>query len=143
MPPTYFLVTIILSIIMHFVLPIKRIISPPYTYAGIIFIVFGGVINLWTDGLFKEMKTTVKPYEDAVELITQGPFKLSRHPMYLGMTSILFGIALLHGTIVTFIFPILFIVLCEVLFIRFEEASMEKIFGEKYLNYRKKVRRWI
>jgi protein-S-isoprenylcysteine O-methyltransferase Ste14 len=143
MPPTYFLIAMVLSVVLHFVLPVKKVIFPPYTYSGGLFIIFGGVLNLWTDALFKEKKTRVKPYEDATELITQGPFKISRHPMYLGMTAVLVGIALLHGTIITFLFPIIFVIICEVFFIKFEEKSMERIFGQKYLDYKKKVRRWI
>ncbi len=143
MPPTYFLIAIVLSVILHFVLPIKKMIFPPYTYSGILFIIFGGVLNLWTDALFKKMKTRVKPYEDASELITQGPFRISRHPMYLGMTAILIGIALLHGTIITFFFPVFFFIICEVFFIGVEEKSMERNFGQRYLDYKRKVRRWI
>jgi len=143
MPPTYFLMAIVLSVVLHFVLPIKKVIFPPYTYSGGLFIIFGGVLNLWTDALFKKMKTRVKPYEDATEIITQGPFKISRHPMYLGMTAVLVGIAVLHGTIISFLFPVFFFIVCEIFFIKFEEKSMERIFGQKYLDYKVKVRRWI
>jgi protein-S-isoprenylcysteine O-methyltransferase Ste14 len=143
MPPTYFLIALILSIGLHFVLPIKRIIFPPYTYSGVIFIIFGGVVNLWTDAIFKKMQTTVKPYEDPTVLIANGPFRISRHPMYLGMTSILLGVALLHGTIITFILPLLFIVLSEVFYIKHEEENLVRVFGQKYLDYKKKVRRWF
>ena len=143
MPPTYFLTAMVLSVILHFILPIKKIIFPPYTYLGFLFIIFGAVLNLWTDALFKKMKTTVKPYEDASALITHGPFKISRHPMYSGMTAVLIGMTIVHGSIMPFIIPALFVILCEVLFIRFEEENMGKTFGQKYLDYKRKVRRWI
>ena len=143
LPPTYFILLLILSIGLHFIFPIKKIIFPPYTYFGWIFIIFGAVLNLWTDSLFKKNKTTVKPFEKPAELITVGPFKISRHPMYLGMTAILLGVAILHGTLITLIFPLIFIVLSETLFLSQEEKNLEETFGENYINYKNRVRRWL
>ena len=143
MPPTYFLIFLALSILLHFIFPIKKIIFCPYSQIGWLFIVFGIVLNIWADSLFKKKKTTVKPGEKSMKLVTEGPFKISRHPMYLGMTSILLGTALIHGSLIGFIFPIVFMILMEILFIPFEEKNMEGIFGKKYINYKKEVRRWI
>ncbi len=143
LPPTYFILFLILSIGLHFIFPIKKVIFSPYTYFGWIFIVFGVVLNLWTDSLFKKNKTTVKPFEKPTELITKGPFKISRHPMYLGMTAILLGVAILHGTLITLIFPLIFIALSEILFLSQEEKNLKEIFGEDYINYKNRVRRWL
>jgi protein-S-isoprenylcysteine O-methyltransferase Ste14 len=142
-PPTYFLIFLILSIGLHFIFPIKKIIYPPYTYFGFMLILFGVILNLWTDFLFKKGKTTVKPYENPRELLIEGPFRISRHPMYLGMTGVLLGVAVLHGTLITFLFPLSFIILAELIYIPFEEKNLEQMFGEQYLDYKKKVRRWI
>jgi protein-S-isoprenylcysteine O-methyltransferase Ste14 len=128
---------------MHFLFPIKKIIFPPYTYTRFIFIGFGAILNIWADLLFKKKNTTVKPYADPAALITVGPFRISRHPMYLGIFLVLLGVAVSHGTIITFIFPIIFVAIMEKLFITFEETNLERVFGEKYLDYKRKVRRWI
>ena len=106
-------------------------------------LVFGCVINVITDNLFKHRKTTVKPYEKPTSFITSGPFKISRHPMYLGMLLILLGVAVLLGSLLTFIPCLAFIILMELIFISLEEKNLEKEFGNKYLEYKKKVRRWI
>jgi protein-S-isoprenylcysteine O-methyltransferase Ste14 len=143
MPTTFFLVFLLFSIVLHFLFPIKKFIFPPYTYTGFILIGFGAILNIWTDLVFKKKKTTVKPYEDPTALITVGPFRISRHPMYLGMFLVLSGVAVSHGTLITFVFPFVFVVLMELLFIPFEEKNVERIFGEKYLDYKRKVRRWI
>ena len=63
--------------------------------------------------------------------------------MYLGMNLILWGISILLGSLITFIFPIVFIILIKRLFIEFEENNLEKRFGKRYIDYKKKVRRWI
>jgi len=143
MPPTYFIILLLLSIGLHFISPIKRLIYSPYTYLGIILIIFGIAINIWSDSLFKKSKTTVKPYENPTKFETSGPFRISRHPMYLGMVAVLLGVAILLGSLITFVFPILFIVLMEILFIPPEEKNLERVFGNEYTTYKNKVRRWI
>ena len=143
MPTNYFIAFLALSIALHFLFPIKKVVYPPYTYAGFIMILFGAIMNLWTDRLFKENNTTVKPYLEPTSLITSGPFSLSRHPMYLGMASVLLGVAVNHGTIITFVFPLLFAILMEILFIPFEEETLIRIYGVDYRDYQRKVRRWI
>ena len=143
LPPTYFYLLMILSIVLHFLLSIILIIKPPFSYFGIIPIIIGIYLNIWADKLFKIKNTTVKPYEKPSQLITEGPFKISRHPMYLGMFLILLGIAIVLGSIITFIFPIIFILLMEIFFIPFEENNLTNIYGQNYIKYKKRVRRWI
>jgi len=63
--------------------------------------------------------------------------------MYLGMLIILIGIAILMGSLITFIFPIIFFVIINWFFIPMEEKNMEIKFGKKYSEYKNKVRRWI
>jgi protein-S-isoprenylcysteine O-methyltransferase Ste14 len=142
-PPAYFVVFLVFSIGLHCVLPITRVVPSPYRYLGVILIGFGIFINLWTDYLLKKGRTTVKPYEDPTHFEIHGPFRISRHPMYLGMFTILLGTAIILGSLITFVFPFLFFILVEVMFIRFEEANLKHIFGKEYLNYKKQVRRWI
>ncbi len=142
-PPTYFYLLLILSLLLHFAFPVKKIIFSPYNYFGVPFISFGVIINIWADILFKKNKTTVKPTKTPSSLIVSGPFKISRHPMYLGMALILLGTAIFLGTFITFLFPIIFIILMELLFIPFEEKNLEGKFGKKYFDYKVKVGRWI
>jgi protein-S-isoprenylcysteine O-methyltransferase Ste14 len=143
MPTNYFVALMALSVVLHFVYPIAKVLYPPATYAGYLLIVFGAAMNLWTDALFKRHETTVKPYLEPSALITSGPFALSRHPMYLGMASVLLGVAVIHGTVVTFVFPAAYVALMELLFIPHEEESCVKAFGDAYHEYRRKVRRWL
>ena len=143
LPPTYFMIFLLLSAGLHFIFPIKRLIFTPYTYSGTILIVLGIILNIWSDQLLKKKKTTVKPFEKPTSLETSGPFKISRHPMYLGMASVLLGVSIVLGSLITFIFPIIFIITAEKMFISVEEKNLEKTFGKKYLDYKNKVRKWI
>ncbi|MBN2459622.1 isoprenylcysteine carboxylmethyltransferase family protein [Candidatus Woesearchaeota archaeon] len=143
MPPTYFMALLLLSVAFHFIFPIFKLVSSPYNYIGILFIAFGIVLNLWADSLFKKKQTTVKPHEMPNSLIDYGPFKISRHPMYLGMLSIIFGAAFFLGSISSLVFSILFVIIAESLFIPMEEKNLEKRFGKRYAGYKRRVRRWI
>jgi len=143
MPTNYFMMLLVLSIVVHFVLPVFQIIRPPFSYSGVLFIVFGAIINVWTDNLFKKVHTTVKPHRMPTTLTTSGPFRISRHPMYLGMTSILLGVSFLCGSFITFLSPIFYMVIMEAVFIPMEEKNLASQFGDEYVDYRKRVRRWV
>ncbi len=140
-PPGYFIILLILTILIHFI-PLK-IIPNSYNYLGIILILFGIIINLWTDSLFKKAKTNVRYHKIPSKLIISGPFKISRNPMYLGMLMILLGTAIIVRNPLSFIFPIIFAVIINHKFISIEEKNMEKAFGKEYLKYKNKVRKWI
>ena len=142
-PDIFFVVFLALSIVFHFGLPIKKVLFPPYIYVGWVFIAVGPVLIIWSDLLFKKKKTTVKPYEQPTQLLISGPFWISRHPMYLGMVLLLLGVAIVHGTLISFVFPVVFGILMGLLFIPFEEKTLERIFGRRYLEYKQRVRRWV
>lgn len=126
MPTTYFIIFLLLSIGCHFVFPLLKFIFSAYNYLGFGLIIFGVIMNLWTDSLFKQKQTTVKPYEMPNVFVTSGPFKISRHPMYLGMISILLGVAIFLGSLITFAFPIIFIIIMERRFIPLEEKILKR-----------------
>lgn len=142
-PPTYLLIYLVGTVALHFFFPVARIIHPPYVLLGILPLAFGLAINLWADGIFKRESTTVKPLETTAALITDGPFRFSRHPMYLGMVAIVLGVALLLGSASSFVGPVAMIVTLEALFIPHEERSLEATFGATYTDYKKRVRRWL
>ncbi len=143
LPPRYFLICLALIIGAHFIFPVIKIVHPPYNLLGWILIFFGIVLNLGADKVFKKERTTVKPNEKPSKLIISGPFRISRHPMYLGMTAILLGASIFLGSAATFIFPFIFMVFMQNLFIPIEERNLEVVFGKKYVDYKNKVRRWI
>ena len=144
LPPTYFTICLIIAAVLHFLIPIKQFINYPYNFLGFLFFVIGGILNIWTDQLFKKNKTTVKPLEKPSTFIQTGPFKISRNPMYLGMTILLIG-AWIRSWINYFICWIHLIYHQQWrlhLFLR-KKRSIQEQFGEEYLAYKKKVGRWI
>jgi protein-S-isoprenylcysteine O-methyltransferase Ste14 len=63
--------------------------------------------------------------------------------MYLGGIFLGFGLAIFLGSLVSFIFPTIFFLLLQFLFIPQEEDQLKTIFGKEYLDYKKRVRKWI
>ena len=95
--------------------------------------------------LFKKDKTTVNPInpEEATTLITTGIFSITRNPMYLGLFFVISSTVLFFGSWFGIIILIFFVWYINKFQIIPEEEAMEKLFGNKYNEYRKNVRRWI
>lgn len=143
LPPTHFFIYLIISILLHYALPIAQIINSPANWLGFLFFVMGSLLNIWADQLLKKEKTTVKPFEKPAVLVQTGPFKISRNPMYLGMVLLLLGAGFILGSLTSFIGVLLFVAAMEILFIPKEEKILLEQFGKEYLAYKKKMRRWI
>ncbi len=142
-PPTIFYTLAISNIILWMVLPTENLFTFPINLIGLIPVIIGIVINLWTDIHFKRNDTTVKPDGIPSTLIISGPFALSGHPMYLGMGLILFGEAIVLGSLASFLIPIIFIIIIEKLFIPIEERTLITWFPDEYGEYQKRKRKWI
>jgi len=105
----YFIILLILSVLLNFIFPVLEFLSPPFTYFGFLIIGFGFIMALWSRSLFLKNSTTLQLSEAPTSLVTSGPFRISRNPIYLGMASILLGVAVLMGTLVALAFPVIFV----------------------------------
>lgn len=143
LPPTHLFVSIVMMAALHFLLPLKKIILFPFNLLGAIPLALGIAFNLIADRAFKKNKTTVKPFEKSTVLITGGVFGISRHPMYLGFVLILTGIAILMGSLMPYLVIFAFAILMDAIFVRAEEEMLEETFGETWLKYKRRVRRWL
>ena len=143
MPTTYLLIALIAIILLHFFAPIGRIITPPLNLVGLLLLIPGVALNLLADRAFKENGTTVKPFDESTVLVTDGVFRISRHPMYLGFALVLLGVAVLLGSISPYLVTLAFVILMDVGFIRMEERMLENQFPEAWQEYKSQVRRWI
>jgi protein-S-isoprenylcysteine O-methyltransferase Ste14 len=142
-PPAYLLIVILLTVALHFLLPFRELIPSPWRLLGILPLALGIILNVLADRALKRHKTTVRPFEPARVLVTEGVFRVSRHPMYLGMILTIAGVAVLLGSLTPWLILPLLAVLLEAKFIRAEESMLEATFGEAYRGYEKQARRWI
>jgi protein-S-isoprenylcysteine O-methyltransferase Ste14 len=130
-------------IVLHILAPIAIWLRPPYTLLGLFPVAGGMGLAFRARRLFQARGTPIKPRETPIHLNEDGPFKVSRNPMYLGIVIALVGIAMLLGSAVTFLFPILFLVAMSVFFIPLEERNLESVLGERYRGYKRRVPRWF
>ena len=128
---------------LHFLFPVTKIIPPPWNPFGIVPLVLGVVINIIADKAFHEANTTIKPFEESTALITNGVFRVSRNPMYLGFVLVLIGIAILVRSLTPYAIIPIFAVLMDKVFIKVEERMLAEQFGAAWLEYEKKTRRWV
>lgn len=134
---------ILLPVLLHFLVPIARILGPPYTYLGIPLLAGGLMLMNWAARTFKRENAGFSLGEQRLTLVTSGPFRFTRNPMYLGMLVWLTGLAVLLGSLVTFVFPALLFILANGILIPVEESSLEQTFGQQFVTYRRRVRRWL
>jgi protein-S-isoprenylcysteine O-methyltransferase Ste14 len=88
-------------------------------------------------------KTTIMPNKGSEHLVTNGPFALSRNPIYLANTMITAGVGLLFGIVWFIPLAVAAAFLTQQLAIKREEAHLDARFGKRFREYAKKVRRWI
>ncbi len=143
LPPTYFFASIVLALAAHFLFPLAAVIPFGWRYAGAVPIAAGIALNIVADRQFKNRGTEVKPFKRSSALVTDGVFRWSRNPMYLGMALIVCGIAWLEGSLSPWIAPAALAALLDRLFIVREERMLEETFGAAYGQYRRSVRRWL
>jgi protein-S-isoprenylcysteine O-methyltransferase Ste14 len=142
-PPVYLVVALLVMAALHFFFPVARFVEPPYSYLGVIPLVGGIVMAATASSAFRRASTPVLPFERSTALVTTGLYRVTRNPMYLGMLLILAGVALVSGSLSTLLPIPVFAWAIQRNFIVGEERFLEEIFGARYLNYKRQVRRWL
>ncbi len=122
---------------------------PPLSPVRVLPVIMVSVVSLGVAGsavaAFARARTTIDPVniETASRLVTHGVFRLTRNPMYLGLTGALVVWALLLGQAWGWIGPLAFAAYIDRFQIRPEERAMASKFGPDYAAYKQRVRRWI
>lgn len=97
-------------------------------------------------GGFREMlsvKTNVNPTLPSTTIVTEGPYRYTRNPLYLGLTLMYVGITFLANALwAILLLPVVLLVMVYGV-IKREEQYLERKFGEQYLSYKARVRRWL
>lgn len=114
-------------------------------FFGTAFFLLGAVLIMRAFLLFRKKGTTLSPNRRAIEtsLITEGVFSYSRNPIYLGMFIMLMSFSLFTGSLNTLLGPGFFLFFIDRFQIGAEEAALEERFGESFLRYKSRTRRWF
>ena len=92
---------------------------------------------------FRHANTAVVPFSPTTAIVSSGPFRFTRNPLYLGFVLIYIGVSLAANTLwPLFLLPLAIFVLSGGV-IKREERYLERKFGTVYTDYKTRVRRWI
>lgn len=142
LPPLWLLLFLALNWVISTVIP-GNPSAPVLDVLGWGLIGLGLVVIAWSGIWFWRKKTPIEPHHTPKALIVEGPYRLSRNPIYLGMAVILAGSIIGRGQPLCLILLPFFIGTLTRRFILPEEAMMREAFGEAAEAYLNKTRRWI
>jgi len=146
LPPMLLVATLIGGYLLHSYLPIgwpPEDVTNTMRYGGYLLVAIALLLDVWTFQTLRRNNTTILPNKAASQLATDGPFRVSRNPIYLGNVIITLGVGFILGSRWFLLLAALLYVLLSNLAIKREEEHLEANFPEQWAEYSSKVRRWI
>jgi protein-S-isoprenylcysteine O-methyltransferase Ste14 len=144
--PWLFLLTFFAGVGLQHLLPFTihsaRVLLLSYV-AGAALTVGGVLLAVSSLGLFRAARTTTIPFETASKLVTWGPYRFSRNPMYVSLTLTYLGVAGIQAQIWPLLLLPWTVAYLHRTVIPFEEARLQDVFGDAYERYSQRVRRWL
>lgn len=145
-PPLLFLLGIVAGWLFDHALPLPiagPAARPATEPVGWLLVALGTGLSGWGVVTFRNAGTPIRPNRPATLLVTRGPFRLSRNPMYMGLVLVYLGVMVLVDST----WPLLclppVIAILQLTVIRNEERYLAVTFGRAYEEYRRRVRRWL
>jgi len=145
-PPFLFLGALAIGCLLSLVVPIGPGLgsangTPLAT--GLAFVLIGFALAAWSARVFHLAGTSIVPGDAAAALVTSGPYKVTRNPIYIGFVLLYFGLAIILTSVwvLALLIPVLIVLQRGV--IEREEVYLERQFGGAYRNYQARVPRWL
>jgi len=142
-PPLLFGGALAIGLAFHWIWPAHPLPSLPARVVGLALIVASGLLARSGEAAMKRAGTNIRPDQPTLALVFDGPFRFTRNPLYVALTGLYVGIALLVNALwpLLFLIPVLGVLRWGV--VAREERYLEAKFGEPYRIYKARVRRWI
>ena len=145
-PPLIYMGGLALGLLLHRLIPLKcfpRSARGVELTLGSTCIGAGLLVGLTGFRKMRLANTNINPTQPTNAIVTDGPFRFTRNPLYLGMTSLYLGILFLANSLwPMFLLPVV-LGLMNFGVIEREERYLERKFGAQYLAYKQRVRRWL
>lgn len=142
-PPAYAVLFALLAWGAQTVFACPSLLSYPWTLAGLVPGAMGAALVLWSLSHFRGRRTTVHPFGRPSALVIDGPYRLTRNPMYVSLALGMLGLAAFVGSLPFFLAPPAFVLAMTTIQIPHEERLLARLFGEEWEEYRSRVRRWL
>ena len=128
---------------VDWLLPRRVHVSPSYPAVGLTIGAIGFLVMLRGWWVFTDAKVAICPTAETVRLITDGIYRVTRSPMYLGLVCMMVGLAVAIGTAPFYGAAVAYFAVIDRVFCRYEKAKLAARFGDQYLAYTRRVRRWL
>lgn len=142
-PPALFAGTLALGLLLHFIFPINLLPRSLSIASGVVLLVGAALISISAFRAMHRAQTAVNPSRPTTAIVSSGAFSFSRNPLYLSLTMLYVGIALLFNALWALLLLLPLIVVVQNGVIKREEHYLEQKFGDEYLRYKASVRRWV
>jgi protein-S-isoprenylcysteine O-methyltransferase Ste14 len=142
-PPVYYVAAFLVGVVLELIFPTSW---PPFGIR-LAAALLGGGAWLALDGtatvLFRRAGTSMVPMNPTTALVTSGPYRVTRNPMYVGMVFLYIALAFAFGVMWALVFLPAVIVIIDRFVIAREAPYLERKFGQTYRDYKARVRRWL
>ena len=143
-PPLLYIAVLALGLWMGSQYPLLALLSNLAWGLGGALLAAGIALGpIWGIRTLRAAGTTVRPDRATTKLVTDGPYRFSRNPLYLALSLMYAGIAILVGSVWALVLLIPLTLFISNVVIRREEAYLLRAFGEEYARYKMHVRRWV
>lgn len=142
-PPLIFAICFLAGYALHFIYPIEIPDSNIIRFVGWLLLFGAFSLALLAIRTMKRIGTAVSPYKESAALVTDGPYRFTRNPMYVAVVFLYVGVALLlRMTWPLVTLPVAILIIHYGVILR-EEKYLERMFADEYRTYRSQVRRWL
>lgn len=144
-PPILLLIHIGIAFLLNWLLPlpIPTVIPKVYEWVGYGLVFTGLGFAFLAMNQFRKAHTTLDPHGSVSAVVTDGPYRISRNPIYFGLLCTLIGVPFVFGNFWGMMISPFFIFTINRLVIKHEEAYLEEKFKDVYASYKSRVRRWL
>ena len=143
LPVVWLFLAVVAMAALHGLGSEKHYLPSPWNWLGLAPAILGTWMAAISARAFTKAETGLLPFDDATALVTGGFYRFTRNPMYLGMVLALAGLAIVLACLPVWLPVIGFALVIHHVFILREERFMEQVFGEAYVSYTQRVRRWL
>jgi protein-S-isoprenylcysteine O-methyltransferase Ste14 len=142
-PPLLFVIPILASLALEWLMPTSFVHGAFRWLLGALFFAAGIALNVCGFVTQKRAGTHPIPFNPTTRIVAHGLYRFSRNPMYIGFALCTLGLAILIDSAWTLLAVPIGVVLIDRIVIVREERYLERKFGDEYLSYKRRVRRWI
>lgn len=142
-PPVLLLIHLLVVFAMNWLLPLANSVPKFVEWLGYGLVLMGLGFAFRAMGRFRSAHTTLDPHGSVSAIVMDGPYRISRNPIYLGLLCSLIGLPLVWGNYWGAVLSPVFVATMNQLVIKHEEAYLEEKFKDVYASYKSRVRRWL